>query len=106
MGLRRSQRLLTLLIITLTIFLAVVAEYGRGLGLGYWSFKQQYIFKNVTIVNKSSDRTRGLFFKTGFGVSEVTPGLTLGFQSYNDELLLTGIHHHAKHLTWSRAGYI
>ena len=48
------------------------------------------------------DQRLVLYYGAGFGVSEVTSGLTLGFPSYNSGLLLTGVYCHGN----CGAGYV
>ncbi len=48
----------------------------------------------MVLRNISEYESRGLYYEAGFGVSEVTSGLTLGFQDYDGGSLLTGVHRH------------
>ncbi len=61
------------------------------------------------MVTESVKLTWGLYYEAGFLLSEVTYGLTLGFQTYKCGLLLTGcttVVTHAERLTCSWAGYV
>ncbi len=56
-------------------------------------------------INKAVVReVRGLYYIARFGVSEVTSGLTLGFQGYNGSSLLSRVYRHGNLLCVT--GYI